>query len=194
MPSSKKIILITAATGSQGFAIVKYLLAHHSDIYTVRAVTRNSHSPRAKLLSSLGAHVVNADFNDERSLRSAFSGAHTIFANTNFWEPTMSLELEVAQGLLIAKVATDEKELQNFIYSSLGDARVFYGGKYQGNLTYNAKAITREKIVEEFPSLAAKMTIITVAFYQENWKKYQLVFGPVKVGFPISGKSCVGNN
>jgi NmrA-like family len=192
MLSSKKIVVVTAATGSQGFPIVKYLLAHHSDIYTVRAVTRNTSSPTAKSLASLGADIVSADFSDEPSLRSAFLGAHTIFANTNFWEPTMSLELEVAQGLLIAKVANDENGLENFIYSSLGDARVLYGGKYQGNLTYNAKAITLEKVVEGFPNLAAKMTVITIGFYQENWKKYQLVFGPKKVGFLCMQDSMLG--
>lgn len=188
MDYSKQVIVVTAATGSQGVPIVKYLLAHHSDIYTVRAITRNPSSPIAKSLASLGAHVVRADYSDEPSLRSAFSGAHTIFANTNFWEPTMSFELEVAQGLLIAKVATDEKDLQNFIYSGLGDARGLYDGKYQGNLTYNAKAITLEKIEEDFPSLAAKMIVITIGFYQENWKKYQLVFGPSKVAYLSIGR------
>ncbi|KAK5115798.1 hypothetical protein LTR85_009392 [Meristemomyces frigidus] len=176
---TKKLIVVTSATGSQGTPIVKYLLANHSSQYNVRAINRDISKPAARALAVLGAEVVAADYDDESSLRAAFSGAHVIFANTNYWD-TLSYEIEVAQGVLIAKVAAAESNLETFIYSGNSDARILYGGKYQGNLPYNAKAVTLEKVRSQFPNLAEKMSIVILGFYHENWLKYQTVFGPIK--------------
>lgn len=178
--AAKKLIVVTSATGSQGTPIVKYLLANYSTQYSVRAVNRNVHKSAALALAALGAEVVAADYDDESSIRAAFSGAHVIFANTNYWD-TLSWETEIAQGVLIAKVAAEEKNLETFIYSGNSDARKLYGGKFQGNLPYNAKALTLEKIRLLYPRLAEKMSIVILGFYHENWLKYQTVFGPVKV-------------
>ncbi|KAK3642101.1 hypothetical protein LTR56_010972 [Elasticomyces elasticus] len=176
---AKKLIVVTAATGYQGAPIVRYLLANHSEQYNVRAINRDVLKPAARALVELGAEVVAADYDNESSLRAAFSGAHVIFANTNYWD-TLSYETEVAQGVLIAKVAAAEASLETFIYSGNSDARKLYGGKFQGNLPYNAKAVTLEKVRSQYPDLARKMSIVILGFYHENWLKYQTVFGPVK--------------
>ncbi|KAK5685999.1 hypothetical protein LTS10_002112 [Elasticomyces elasticus] len=133
---AKKLIVVTAATGYQGAPIVRYLLANHSAQYNVRAINRNVSKPAARALAELGAEVVAADYDNESSLRAAFLGAHVIFANTKYWD-TLSYETEVAQGVLIAKVAAAETNLTTFIYSGNSDARKLYGGKFQGNLPYN---------------------------------------------------------
>jgi len=182
MSTPKKLVVITSATGSQGISIVKHLLQHHKTQYNVRALTRNTSSTQALSLSALGAEVVSADFDDESSLTNAFAGANVIFANTNFWE-SLSLEKEVLQGLAIAAAAAKTESLENFIYSGLGDARILFGGKYQGNLPYNAKSIVLEEIAARYPSVARVMTVVTIGFYMENWLKYQAAFGPTKVKY-----------
>jgi hypothetical protein len=145
----------------------------------VRAVTRKNDSPQAILLKQLGAEVVTGDYDNPSSLSAAFSGADAVFCNTNFWEH-MSLDDEIRQGLAVAKAAAQEPSIKNFIYSYLADARVLLGGKYQHNLAYNAKTITLERMQAEFPELYQITTKLTVAFYHDNWLKYQLPFGPIK--------------
>lgn len=145
----------------------------------MRAVTRKIDSPQALLLKELGAEVVTGDYDNSLSLKAAFSGAEAVFCNTNFWEH-MSIDDEIRQGLAIAKAAAEEPSLKNFIYSYLADARVLLNGKYQHNLVYNAKSITLERIETEFPRLYKITTKLSVAFYYDNWLKYQLAFGPIK--------------
>jgi hypothetical protein len=142
-------------------------------------VTRKDDSPQAILLKNLGAEIVIGNYDNPSSLSAAFSGADAVFCNTNFWEH-MSLDDEIRQGLAIAKAAAQEPTVQNFIYSYLADARVLLEGRYQHNLVYNAKTITLERIQVEFPELYKSTTKLSVAFYHDNWLKYQLPFGPIK--------------
>lgn len=131
------------------------------------------------LLKDLGAEVVNGDYDSPSSLSAAFSGADAVFCNTNFWD-RMSLDEEIHQGVAAAKAAAEEPSVKNFIYSTLPDGRKVLGGIYQDNLIYNAKAITLERIEAEFPELYKITTKLSIAFYHDNWVKYQLPFGPIK--------------
>jgi hypothetical protein len=195
MSQLKKLVVVTAATGSQvcypilifavelaneihqGFPIAKYLLS--TNRYSVRAVTRKFSSPQAMLLKDLGAEVVIGDYDVPPSLSAAFSGADAVFCNTDFWD-RMSLDEEIRQGVAAAKAAAEEPSVKNFIYSSLPDARTILGGKYQDNLIYNAKSLTLERIQAEFPELYKITTKLSLPFYHENWVKYQLPFAPIK--------------
>jgi hypothetical protein len=164
-------------TTHEGFPIVKYLLS--TNRYSVRAVTRKIDSPRATLLKDMGAEVVVGDYDDPATLSRAFSRAHAVFCNTNFWEH-MSVDNEIQQGLAAAKAAAREPSIKNFIYSYLADSRTLFEGKYQDNLPYNAKSITLERIEAQFPELYKITTKLTIAFYYDNWLKYQVAFGPIK--------------
>jgi hypothetical protein len=196
--SNKKLIVILGATGAQvipkssdfwknsltniqGTPTVQYLLKHSSNLYRVRAVTRDPTKPSAQSLAAVGAEVVAGDFSDEASIRAALSGAHAIFAISNFWDQS-SLEIEVEQGKLINKLASEIPTLEHYMYSALPDGRKIDGGKYKNILPYNAKAMIREDIMEQYPKLWAKTTELWVAYYYQNWLKYWLVFGPQKVG------------
>jgi hypothetical protein len=195
MSQHKKLVVVTAATGSQvcypilifaveltneihqGFPIAKYLLS--TNRYSVRAVTRKFASPQAMLLKDLGAEIVIGDYDIPPSLSAAFSGADAVFCNTDFWD-RMSLDDEIRQGVAVAKAAAEKPSVKNFIYSSLPDARTILGGKYQDNLIYNAKSLTLERIQAEFPELYKITTKLSLPFYHENWVKYQLPFAPAK--------------
>jgi uncharacterized protein YbjT (DUF2867 family) len=83
--SQQKIIAVVGATGAQGGGLVKAILADPTGDYAVRALTRDTTSPRAQELGKLGAEVVQADNYDEESLVKAFTGAYGAFLVTNFW-------------------------------------------------------------------------------------------------------------
>jgi hypothetical protein len=142
-------------------------------------VTRKSDSPQAVQLKDLGAEVVIGDYDVPSTLRAAVSGADTVFCNTTFWDRA-SLDGEVSQGLAVAKAASEERSVKNFIYSYLADPEKILGGKYQENKIYKAKVVTMQKIQLQFPELYKITTRLTVGYYHENWLKYNLFLGPVK--------------
>jgi uncharacterized protein YbjT (DUF2867 family) len=150
----------------------------------VRAVTRDPSKPAAQSLAAQGAEVVAGDFNDEDSIRAAFKGAYAIYDNTDFWT-TMSVEAEVKEGTMIARVASEVPTLKHFLFSGFVDARQLAGGKYQSILHYNAKTAIADHIKTSFPDLWAKTTVLWIGYYYQNWLKFQYPFGPVKVSIDL---------
>src|SRR5690348_5098864 len=84
--SDKKIIAVTGATGAQGGGLVRAIVDDPSGGFAARAITRDPGSEPARELAARGVEVVQADLDDEASLRRAFAGAHGAFCVTNFWE------------------------------------------------------------------------------------------------------------
>ena len=83
MIKGQDAILITGATGQQGGATARALLAAG---HKVVAMTRNPSSPKAEELAVLGAELVQADLDDEASLRSVLEGKWGVYAVQNTWE------------------------------------------------------------------------------------------------------------
>jgi uncharacterized protein YbjT (DUF2867 family) len=111
-----KGILVTGATGNQGGATARELLARG---YRVRAMTRKPQGDPARALEALGAEVVAGDLNDEASIRRALQGMWGAFAVQNTWEA--GVEGEEAQGKRFANAAR-EAGIQHFVYTSVGSA------------------------------------------------------------------------
>lgn len=180
MAADKKLVVVLGATGAQGTPIVEYLLEHSSDIFRVRAITRDSSSVKAQALAKLGAELAVADFDNESSLRDALREANAVFCLTDFYDKS-TIDSELCRGLLIARIASELSELDNFVFSSLPDARSLFGGQYQLILPYNSKTYIKEGIQKGYPDLWAKTTVLYVSYYYQNWLKYPAIFGPVKV-------------
>lgn len=121
--SDKKIIAVTGATGAQGGGLVRAILADPARGFTPRAVTRHPDSDSARDLAALGAEVVQADLDDEASLRRAFAGAHDAFCVTNFWEH-FDPEREKAQAGNLARAAR-AAGVSHAIWSTLEDVRQY---------------------------------------------------------------------
>jgi uncharacterized protein YbjT (DUF2867 family) len=116
-----KIIAVVGATGAQGGGMVRAILGDKDSQFSVRALTRNANSDKAKELASMGAEVVQADVDDVESLKQAFAGAYGAFCVTFFWEH-FSPEKEGAQVKAMAQAAK-AAGLQHVIWSTLEDTR-----------------------------------------------------------------------
>ncbi|MBW2528904.1 MAG: NmrA/HSCARG family protein [Deltaproteobacteria bacterium] len=119
--SNNKIIAVVGATGAQGGGLVRAILDDPKGGFTVRALTRNPDSDKAKELAALGAEVVAADVDDPNSLKKAFEGAYGAFCVTFFWDH-FSPEKEIAEVANMAEAAK-HAGLKHVIWSTLEDTR-----------------------------------------------------------------------
>jgi uncharacterized protein YbjT (DUF2867 family) len=130
MMTEKKIIAVVGATGAQGGGLVRAVLADPEGPFTARALTRNADSAKARELAAQGVEVVEADLDDEASLRKAFDGAYGAFVVTNFWvartpeeeKARTRAEMELAQAAAAARAAKDAG-LRHVVWSTLEDTR-----------------------------------------------------------------------
>ena len=119
--ADKKIIAVTGATGAQAGGLARAILDDPSGEFALRAVTRDRGKDAARALADRGAEVVQADLDDEASLRSAFDGAYGAYCLTNFWEH-FSGEKETSQGGNLARAAATAG-VQHAIWSTFEDVR-----------------------------------------------------------------------
>ncbi|MFJ5739302.1 NmrA family NAD(P)-binding protein [Streptomyces microflavus] len=77
MASRSAPVLVTGATGRQGGAVARALLA--ADV-PVRALVRDPHSPRAKAVEALGVELVTGDLADRSSLGPACADVRAVFS------------------------------------------------------------------------------------------------------------------
>lgn len=154
MNKGQDAILITGATGQQGGATARALLAEG---HNVVAMTRNPSSAKAEELAALGAEVIQADLNDEASLRVALEGKWGVFSVQNTWEA--GVEGEEEQGKRLARLAM-EAGVQHFVYASVASADKATGIPHFDN-KYRIEETVREL---GFPSYV----ILRPAFLMEN--------------------------
>jgi nucleoside-diphosphate-sugar epimerase len=95
--SQKKIITVFGATGAQGGGLVRAILADKNSEFSVRAVTRDLNSDKAKELAALGAELVKADLAHPENVRKAMKGAYGAYCVTFFWAH-FSPEQEAAEA------------------------------------------------------------------------------------------------
>ncbi|MFF2017109.1 NmrA/HSCARG family protein [Paenibacillus sp. NPDC058177] len=117
---SDKKILVLGATGQQGGAAVRHLLA---DGWKVRAFVRDLSSEKALRLSQWGADLFLGDMNDLASLDAAMQGIYGVFSvQASGWTPTLeSNDDERRIGKAVADAALKAK-IQHFVYTSVGGA------------------------------------------------------------------------
>ena len=153
--ADQKFILVTGATGQQGGAVARELLANG---YRVRAMTRKPDSAPMRELVKLGAEAIQGDLDDVASLKRAAQGAWGVFAVQNTWEA--GVEKEEVQGKRLAEVAK-AAGVQHFVYASVGSAH-----RRTGIPHFENKMRVEETVRGlGFPSY----TIIRPVFFMENW-------------------------
>jgi uncharacterized protein YbjT (DUF2867 family) len=121
--SQRPIIAVIGATGAQGGGLSRAILRDPAQRYELRALTRKPDNAAARALAAQGAEVVATDMDNEQSLGRAFTGAHGVYAVTNFWEH-LSPERELEQARNIARAAK-QAGVAHVIWSTLDDTRRF---------------------------------------------------------------------
>ena len=108
------LVVVTGATGRQGGAVARHLLA---DGWRVRGVTRSPDSAAARDLAARGIEVVRADMADLDAMRRVCEGAHGVYSVQN---PMISGEEgELAQGRNVATAAADAG-VSHLVHGSAG--------------------------------------------------------------------------
>jgi uncharacterized protein YbjT (DUF2867 family) len=175
--SSKKIIAVVGATGSQGGGLARSILDDRDGEFAVRAITRDPKSPKARALAAAGAEVVAADQDDPPSMRRAFEGAHGAYCVTSFWDH-MSPDREREQARKQADAAR-EARVQHVIWSTLEDTRRYVPlsdprmPTLQGRYKVPHFDVKGEAD-EFFAATGVPTTYLLTSFYWDNYIKFGL--------------------
>ena len=114
--SNTRSVLVTGATGQQGGAVVRALIARG---HRVKAISRRPDSEGAKRLTAAGVEVVAGDLDDAASVATAAEGVDTMFLMGNSYEA--GTDAETRQGIAVANAAK-AAGVGHLIYSSVADA------------------------------------------------------------------------
>ncbi|KAJ5081523.1 hypothetical protein NUU61_009787 [Penicillium alfredii] len=181
MTPPTKTIAVVGATGTQGSSVARTFLTLPG--WYVRCLTRQPASEKALQLAEQGAELLQADLASEESLRRAFSGAHAIFVNTDFWIPYRQAldsgadaltssqhgwDTEILHGENAARAAASVSTLERFVYSALGPIKAASGGKYAHSYHWDTKAHIVDYIETALPALSKKTSFIYIGAYVSN--------------------------
>jgi uncharacterized protein YbjT (DUF2867 family) len=197
---AKKIIAVFGATGAQGGGLARAILNDKQSEFSVRAITRDPSSDKAKELASLGAEVVAADIDDSASMKKALDGAYGAYFVTFFWAH-FSPEKEYGEAKGMAEAAK-AAGLKHVIWSTLEDTRNWVPldddrmptlqGKYKVP-HFDSKG-EADKL---FTELGVPTTFLRVSFYWDNFIYFGS--GPKKgpdgklyLTFPLDDKKMAG--
>ena len=169
--SQKKIIAVVGATGAQGGGLAKAILSDPNSEFSVRALTRDPESQKAKELAQAGAEVIAGDIDDKESLKRLLNGAHGAYFVTFFWAH-FSPEKELEEAKRMAEAAK-EAGVKHVIWSTLEDTRQFVPlddntmptlkGKYKVP-HFDAKG----EADKFFRELGVPTTFLRASFYWDN--------------------------
>jgi uncharacterized protein YbjT (DUF2867 family) len=197
---AKKIIAIVGATGAQGGSLAKAILSDKNSEFSVRALTRDPASDKAKELAAMGAEVVAGDIDDPQNLKQFLEGAYGAFFVTFFWAH-FSPEKEMEEARRMAEAAK-EAGLKHVIWSTLEDTRQWVPldddrmptlqGKYKVP-HFDAKGESDKFFRDE----GVPTTFLRASFYWDNFIHFGS--GPKKgsdgklyLTFPLDDKKMAG--
>lgn len=197
---AKKIIAVFGATGAQGGGLARAILNDKQSEFSVRAITRDPSSDKAKELASLGAEVVAGDIDDSASMKKALDGAYGAYFVTFFWAH-FSPEKEYGEAKSMAEAAK-AAGLKHVIWSTLEDTRNWVPldddrmptlqGKYKVP-HFDSKG-EADKL---FTELGVPTTFLRASFYWDNFIYFGS--GPKKgpdgklyLTFPLDDKKMAG--
>lgn len=168
---SADIIAVVGATGQQGGATVRALLAAGA---TVRGLTRKVDGEAAKALADAGVEVVAADLTDPESVRAAFTGATRVFAMTTP-DGDNGVEGETAQGRVIADAAV-AAGVSFLLFSSVGGAE-----RNTGIPHFESK----RRVEKYIDTLDIASAFVRPVFFLDNLLNTAVVDGEIVVRLPF---------
>lgn len=164
-------VLVTGATGRQGGATARALLA---DGVPVRALVRDPSTARARAVAALGAELVTGDLRDRDSIVAAATGAGAVFSVQMPAATADGFDFagEVVQGVNLVEGAL-AAGVTRFVYTSatgVGQHRSVPGWT-EGRWSMLAPAMEAKTAIQDrvraagFPS----WTLIKPGFFMENF-------------------------
>jgi uncharacterized protein YbjT (DUF2867 family) len=147
--------LVTGATGQQGGAVARALLAKGQQ---VRVMTR--HPEKAASLAKAGAEVVQGDLTNQAILQMALRGVHGVFAMSTPFEEGM--EAEVRQGTMLADAAK-QAGITHYVYTSVGSAH-----RNTGIPHFDSKW----KVEQHIRQIGLPATILRPVWFMENFTTF----------------------
>ncbi|WBB63595.1 NmrA/HSCARG family protein [Streptomyces sp. WMMC500] len=170
--SNTQTVLVIGATGNQGGATARELLARGRQ---VRALVRDPDKPEARELADRGAELVRGDMDDAASLRRAMAGVHGVFSVQALAYEPETLAAEVRQGKAVADAAK-EAGIRHFVYSSVGGAE-----RETGIDHFESKAeIERHILALQLPA-----TVLRPVFFMNNLLHYADAAGERLMELPV---------
>lgn len=176
-PTVDQPIAVVGATGAQGGAVARTLLARGTP---VRAIVRDPDAERAQALVAAGAGLVVADLADESSLRAAFDGASGVFAMASP-TPDGGVEAEAKHGKAMARAAA-AVDAPHVVYSSVG------GVERESRIPHFESKLEIEQMLLE---LGVPCTFIRPVFFMDNFVRFMAPTeedGTVVVRLPMPGE------
>ncbi|ONI85020.1 hypothetical protein ALI22I_31755 [Saccharothrix sp. ALI-22-I] len=167
-----KTIAVVGATGLQGRAVVKRLLA---DGWQVCALTRDPGRATAP------APLVRADMEDVDSLVAAMDGAHGVFSvqptvGSPGTAPDFTAEDEVRWGVNVAEAA-HKTGVAHFVFSSVAGA-----GRHATEVL-PVNLVSKHRIEQHIATLGLPATVLRPVSFMENFTGgYALHDGAVSTG------------
>ncbi|MER6442883.1 NmrA/HSCARG family protein [Streptomyces sp. NPDC001185] len=170
MPINSDTVLVTGATGQQGGATARALLAAGVPI---RALVRDPRSKPAQAIEALGAELVRADLSDRASLGPAVEGVRAVFSvqMPPMTETGVDFAGELAQATNLVDAAK-ARGVRQFVQSSTSGVgeHTRVPGWAENRWTAMADYFhTKQAIMEAVRGAGfARWTVIKPAFFMEN--------------------------
>jgi uncharacterized protein YbjT (DUF2867 family) len=150
-----KVVLVTGATGNQGGAAARHLLANG---WRVRALVRDDTAPAAAALVTAGAELVRGDLDDRASVEAAVRGAYGVYSVQS------ANEHEILQGKAVA-AAAKAGGVQHLVYSSVGGVE----SQNRFYLEHGWGAIDKWQIEAHIRALGVPATILRPGGFMEDF-------------------------
>ncbi|MDY6898785.1 MAG: NmrA family NAD(P)-binding protein [Cyanobacteriota bacterium] len=156
-------ILLIGVTGGTGGNVVKGFL--EQGITNLRAITRkiDLNRPSLKQINDAGIELVEANLDDENSLKAAFSDVEAVYCHATAPDTAKPQTEEIERAKTVVKIAK-QVQIKHFVYNSAG------GVDRNSKVSHIQQKAQIEKIIKA-ADLPATM-LRACLFMEEFWKKY----------------------
>ena len=150
--SAPRLIVVTGATGQQGGAVTRALLAGG---HRVRALVRTPDSPAAQALQHLGVELAAGNLEDPASLDRALAGAEALLGVTT---PFEGVAAEAQKGMALVDTAR-RAGIAHMVYTSACNAN-----HSTGIPSFESKL----RVEQHLRASGIPFTIVAPAYFMEN--------------------------
>jgi uncharacterized protein YbjT (DUF2867 family) len=171
MSTDSAPVLVTGATGKQGGATARALLAAG---VPVRALVRDPATGRAKAVEALGAELVTGDLHDRESVTRAAKGVRAVFSvqMPGFTGEGFDFDGEVAQAVNLVEAAL-AAGVPQFVHTSVSGAGQHTGdpGWAEGRWASTEATMGAKTAIQDHVRAAGfpRWTLLKPGFFMENF-------------------------